>query len=87
MNQLLKTITTNNLSNDADHLASQLIILRMKKVDKAGQRGNKTPHREFVMHLKIFFVSIFAKTKRQHKVTQIRQVIPKCLNNSVSKLA
>ena len=59
MNQLPTNTITNNASNDADHLASQLIILRMKKVDKAGQRSNKTPRREFVMHQKIFFVSIF----------------------------
>ena len=58
-NESVTNTIANNASNDADHLASQLIILRMKKVDKAGQRSNKTPRREFVMHQKIFFVSIF----------------------------
>ena len=59
LNESATNTITINASNDADHLASQLIILRMKKVDKAGQRSNKTPRREFVMHQKIFFVSIF----------------------------
>ena len=61
-NESVTNTIANNASNDADHLASQLIILslRIKEVDKAGRRSNKTSHREFVMHLKIFFfVSIF----------------------------